>query len=174
MITLIKGDITKIDFVEAIVNAANKTLLGGGGVDGAIHKAAGAKLLLECCRLGGCKTGQAKITKAYKLPCQYIIHTVGPVWKGGNHDEDELLADCYRNSLNVAVENHIRTIAFPSISTGVYGFPLERAAKIGINTVSSFFKENFGQIDRVIWVLFDDETEKAYQDAAELLLIKNE
>lgn len=170
MITLIKGDITKIDFAEAIVNAANKTLLGGGGVDGAIHKAAGPKLLLECCRLGGCKTGQAKITKAYKLPCQYIIHTVGPVWKDGNHHEDELLANCYKNSLNVAVENHIRTIAFPSISTGVYGFPLERAAKIAIHTVSSFLRENFGQIDRVIWVLFDDETERIYQAAAELFL----
>jgi len=173
MITLMKGDITKIDFVEAIVNAANKTLLGGGGVDGAIHKAAGARLRLECCRLGGCKTGQAKITKAYKLPCKYIIHTVGPVWKGGSHNEDELLADCYRNSLRVAVENCIRTIAFPSISTGIYAFPLERAAKIAIRTACEFLKENFGLMDRIIWVLFDDETEKAYQEAAEIFLIKD-
>ncbi len=104
------------------------------------------------------------------MPCQYIIHTVGPVWKDGNHHEDELLANCYKNSLNVAVENHIRTIAFPSISTGVYGFPLERAAKIAIHTVSGFLRENFGQIDRVIWVLFDDETERIYQAAAELFL----
>lgn len=163
MIQLIKGDITKIDGVDAIVNAANKSLLGGGGVDGAIHKAAGIKLLLECSLLGGCRTGQAKITKAYRLPCKHIIHTVGPIWKGGGRHEEELLADCYRNSLNLAVDNHIRTIAFPSISTGIYSFPLERAAQIAVGSVRNFLKDNPGKLDMVIWVLFDDETLKAYQ-----------
>lgn len=163
MIGLEKGDITKIDYVDAIVNAANSSLLGGGGVDGAIHRAAGPELLFECRLLGGCKTGQAKITKAYKLPCKYVIHTVGPVWNGGSHNEDELLADCYRNSLKVAVNNNIRKIAFPSISTGIYSFPVERAAKIAISTVDKFLEENPGQLDMVIWVLFDDKTKEAYQ-----------
>lgn len=170
MIKLVKGDITKIDYVEAIVNAANSSLLGGGGVDGAIHRAAGPELLFECRLLGGCKTGQAKMTKAYKLPCKYIIHTVGPVWNGGGHREDELLADCYRNSLELAADNHIRTLAFPSISTGIYSFPVERAAEIAVRTVDKFLKENPGQLDMVMWVLFDDNTEKAYQAAVDLLL----
>lgn len=170
MIKLVKGDITKIDYVEAIVNAANSSLLGGGGVDGAIHRAAGSELLFECRLLGGCKTGQAKITKAYKLPCKYIIHTVGPVWNGGGHREDELLADCYRSSLELAVDNHIRTLAFPSISTGIYSFPVERAAEIAVRTVDKFLKENPRQLDMVLWVLFDDNTEKAYQAAVDLLL----
>lgn len=170
MIKLVKGDITKIDYVEAIVNAANSSLLGGGGVDGAIHRAAGSELLFECRLLGGCKTGQAKITKAYKLPCKYIIHTVGPVWNGGGHREDELLADCYRSSLKLAVDNHIRTLAFPSISTGIYSFPVERAAEIAVRTVDKFLKENPRQLDMVMWVLFDDNTEKAYQAAVDLLL----
>lgn len=170
MIKLVKGDITKIDYVEAIVNAANSSLLGGGGVDGAIHRAAGAELLFECRLLGGCKTGQAKMTKAYQLPCKYIIHTVGPVWNGGGHREDELLADCYRSSLELAVDNHIRTLAFPSISTGIYSFPVERAAEIAVRTVDKFLKENPGQLDMVMWVLFDDNTEKAYQAAVDLLL----
>lgn len=174
MVKLVKGDITKIDYVEAIVNAANSSLLGGGGVDGAIHRAAGPELLAECRLLGGCKTGQAKITKAYKLPCKYIIHTVGPVWNGGGHREDELLAGCYRSSLELAADNHIRTLAFPSISTGIYSFPVERAAEIAVRTVDEFLKENPGQLDMVMWVLFDDNTEKAYQAAVDLLLGKEE
>ena len=165
MIRLEKGDITKIDCVEAIVNAANSSLLGGGGVDGAIHRAAGPELLSECRLLGGCKTGQAKITKAYNLPCKHVIHTVGPIWNGGNHNEDELLADCYRNSLKLAAGNYIRTIAFPSISTGVYSFPVERAAKIAVRTVDEYLKENPEQFDLVMWVLFDDRTKEAYQTA---------
>lgn len=165
MIKLVKGDITKIDCVDAIVNAANSSLLGGGGVDGAIHRAAGPELLAECRLLGGCKTGQAKITKAYKLPCQYVIHTVGPVWNGGSHNEDELLADCYRNSLKLAAENNIKTIAFPSISTGIYSFPVERAAKIAVSTVEKYLEENPNVFDMVMWVLFDDRTEAAYQSA---------
>lgn len=170
MIKLIKGDITKIDSADAIVNAANSSLLGGGGVDGAIHRAAGPELLAECRLLNGCKTGQAKMTKAYQLPCKYIIHTVGPVWNGGSHNEDELLADCYKNSLKLAMNHHIRTIAFPSISTGVYSFPVERAANIAVSTVAAFLKEHPGQLDMVLWVLFDGHTERAYQKAVEFIL----
>lgn len=174
MIKLVKGDITKIASVDAIVNAANNSLLGGGGVDGAIHRAAGPELLSECRLLGGCKTGQAKITNAYKLPCKHIIHTVGPVWNGGGHNEDELLADCYRNALKLAAENKIRTIAFPSISTGIYSFPVERAARIAVSTVDKFINENPGQFDMVMWVLFDAETEKAYQTAVDFILENEE
>ena len=163
MIKTIKGDITKIDYVDAIVNAANSSLLGGGGVDGAIHRAAGPELLFECRMLGGCKTGRAKITKAYNLSCKHIIHTVGPVWNGGTHNEDELLADCYRNSLILAVENNIKTIAFPSISTGIFAFPVERAAKIAVSTVNEFLEQNPEQLDMVMWVLFDDRTEAVYR-----------
>ena len=157
------GDITKITTVEAIVNAANSSLLGGGGVDGAIHRAAGPALLAECRTLHGCKTGQAKLTKAYKLPCKYVIHTVGPVWNGGSLNEEEKLADCYKNSLALAVENNIRTIAFPSISTGIYRFPVERAAKIAVATVKAFLQENPDKIDEVLWVLFDEKTESIYE-----------
>lgn len=163
MIQTTKGDITHIHNVDAIVNAANSSLLGGGGVDGAIHRAAGPELLAECRLLGGCKTGQAKLTKAYNLSCKYVIHTVGPVWNGGSHNEDQLLAECYRNSLLLAAENEIRTIAFPSISTGVYSFPVERAAKIAVGTVNDFLKEHPEQFDMVMWVLFDDRTEAAYR-----------
>ena len=170
MIHTIKGDITKVTNVQAIVNAANKSLLGGGGVDGAIHRAAGKELLEECRTLHGCETGEAKITKAYKLPCEYVIHTVGPIWGGGNRNEPQLLANCYRNSLQVAVDHGIRTIAFPSISTGVYHFPVEEAAQIALNTVKQFLDEHPGKIDEVYWVLFDDRTLHVYEDATSLIM----
>lgn len=163
MIKTVLGDITKITTVEAIVNAANSSLLGGGGVDGAIHRAAGPELLAECRELHGCKTGQAKITKAYKLPCKYVIHTVGPVWNNGIYQEEEKLADCYRNSMEVALKHEIRTIAFPSISTGIYHFPIEKAAPIAVATVKQFLLEHPGKFDEVVWVLFDEHTKSAYE-----------
>lgn len=162
-IKVIPGDITKIE-VDAIVNAANNTLLGGGGVDGAIHKAAGPELLEECRRLNGCETGKAKLTKGYKLPAKYVIHTVGPIWHGGKENEDRLLADCYRNSLQLAVENGIKTIAFPSISTGAYRFPLKRAARIAMLEISGFLEEN-SSIEKVFMVCFDEKTLEAYTEA---------
>lgn len=167
MLLTVRGDITKTDTVAAIVNAANTSLLGGGGVDGAIHRAAGKRLLEECRTLHGCKTGEAKITGAYKLPCQYVIHTVGPIWRGGEHGEQELLANCYRNSLQVAVDYGIRTIAFPSIATGVYHFPVALAAQIAVRTVREFIKEHPDKLDAVMWVLFDEHTEKIYQAEVE-------
>ena len=159
-IEIIKGDITKLK-VDAIVNAANNSLLGGGGVDGAIHRAAGPMLLEECKKLGGCPTGEAKITKGYNLPAKFVIHTVGPIWKGGNYNEDELLSNCYKNSLTLALENGIKTIAFPSISTGAYRFPVERASKIAFNTVMEFLRQH-DEIEKVIFCCFDDNTYALY------------
>lgn len=163
IIDIVKADITSIK-VDAIVNAANKSLLGGGGVDGAIHRAAGPKLLEFNRTLGGCETGEAKISPGFNLPAKFIIHTFGPVWNGGNYNEDKLLANCYRNSLKLAVENKIKTIAFPAISTGVYGFPLERATKIAIKEVKDFLEKN-QSIEKVIFVCFDDRTYQTYQKA---------
>ena len=160
-IDIVRGDITKLD-VDAIVNAANTTLLGGGGVDGAIHRAAGPKLLEECRALDGCPTGEAKITRGYNLPARFVIHTVGPVWSGGNQREAELLANCYRNSLRLAVENKIRTIAFPAISCGAYRYPISVAAEIAVRTTRDFLATN-DQIDNVIFVAATEEIFSAYQ-----------
>lgn len=165
MIKAVRGDITKINDVDAIVNAANRTLLGGGGVDGAIHRAAGRKMLEECRTLNGCDTGDAKLTGAYDLPCSHVIHTVGPIWHGGDHGEAELLALCYRRSLQVAAEHGIRRIAFPSISTGVYHYPVKEAAKIAVGTVAEFLEEHPDAFDVVEWVLFDDNTMQVYEQA---------
>jgi len=151
---LVMGDITTLRDVEAIVNAANRSLLGGGGVDGAIHRAAGPGLYEECKTLGGCETGEAKITKGYNLPCRYVIHTVGPVWEGGGRNEAELLESCYCNSLKVAMQHGVRTVAFPSISTGAYGYPVEQAAEIAVKAVTAFIKQHPGALDRVDFVLF--------------------
>lgn len=160
-IELYKGDITKLK-VDAIVNAANTSLLGGGGVDGAIHRAAGPELLKFNKKLGGCKTGEAKISPGFNLPAKFIIHTVGPVWNGGKHNEDKLLADCYINSLKLAVENKIKSMAFPAISTGIYRFPLERATKIAVTEVKKFLEKN-DTIEKVIFVCFDEETYEIYK-----------
>ena len=165
IIRLVQGDITKVSDVEAIVNAANKSLLGGGGVDGAIHRAAGRGLLEECRKLRGCDTGNAKLTGAYKLPCKYVIHTVGPVWNGGKRHEAELLAGCYRNSLQVAVDHQIWSVAFPSISTGVYRYPVDQAAELAVRTVFEFLDDHPGELDLVEWVLFDRRTYDAYENA---------
>lgn len=166
LIELYKGDITKIK-VDAIVNAANNSLLGGGGVDGAIHRAAGPELLAYNRKLGGCATGEAKISPGFRLPSKYIIHTVGPIWQGGTANEDQLLANCYQNSLKLAVENQIKTIAFPAISTGVYGFPLDRATEIAIRTVKGFLRDN-DAIEKVVFVCFDDNTYEVYKRLLEI------
>ena len=158
-IKIIVGDITTLE-VDAIVNAANKTLLGGGGVDGSIHKAAGKGLLEECRTLGGCETGQSKMTNAYNLPCKKVIHTVGPVWYGGNHNERELLASCYDTAMKLAEDNHLRSIAFSCISTGVYGFPKAEAAQIAIQVLTKHIKEGFD--GEVIVCCFTDEDAKYY------------
>jgi O-acetyl-ADP-ribose deacetylase (regulator of RNase III) len=151
-ITVIAGDITQ-QRVEAVVNAANSSLLGGGGVDGAIHRAAGPELLVECRTLGGCATGQAKITKGYKLPAKWVIHTVGPVWHDGRHGEDELLASCYRSCFALVVQHGIKTVAFPSISTGAYGFPMDHAARIAVRETKHFLERN-RSVERAILVCF--------------------
>jgi O-acetyl-ADP-ribose deacetylase (regulator of RNase III) len=160
---IIQGDITH-QAVDAIVNAANTSLLGGGGVDGTIHRSAGPELLKECRTLGGCATGSAKITKGYKLPAKHVIHTVGPIWHGGGEHEDELLANCYRNSFELARQHKLSSIAFPSISTGVYGFPVERASRIALREIASELNTNPSL--NVLVVCFDDRTFQTYLEAA--------
>lgn len=165
-IEIVQSDITKLA-VDAIVNAANESLLGGGGVDGAIHRAAGRELLAECRLLGGCPTGQAKITKGYRLPARYVIHTVGPVWRGGGRDEDALLASCYQESLALAVQHNLKTVAFPAISTGVYSFPLERATQIAFREVRQFLAQD-ETLEKVIFVCYDRQTYEVYQAAGQV------
>lgn len=161
---IVRGDITR-QRVDAIVNAANNSLLGGGGVDGAIHAAAGPRLLEECRTLGGCATGDAKLTHGYDLPARFVIHTVGPIWRGGGRGEDELLARCYRECLRLAVEHDLRTVAFPSISTGAYGFPVERASRIAVGEIKRFLDHN-ATVERVVAVCFDGRTYQYYVKAA--------
>jgi O-acetyl-ADP-ribose deacetylase len=160
-IEILRGDITTLE-VDAIVNAANTTLLGGGGVDGAIHRAAGADLLAECRTLGGCRPGEAKTTRGYRLPARFVIHTVGPIWRGGKHDEARTLANCYRNSLQLAAENEIRTIAFPAISCGAYGYPIQEAVQIALKTTREFLGST-ENIRKVIFVLWDADVYDAYR-----------
>ena len=162
-IQLVQSDITAQQ-TDAIVNAANQSLLGGGGVDGAIHRAAGPRLLAECRTLGGCPTGQSRITAGYDLPARYVIHTVGPVWRGGGHGEDELLASCYRSCFKLAAERGIDSIAFPAVSTGAYGFPADRAARIALEETAAFLKDNTS-ITRVVFVCFDDGSLRHYRTA---------
>ena len=161
VIEVLQGDITKLE-VDAIVNAANRSLLGGGGVDGAIHRAAGRSLLDECKTLNGCETGQSKITKGYNLPAKYVIHTVGPVWSGGNKQERELLKSCYYTALELARENNIKTIAFPSISCGVYRFPIEEACKIAISTVKEYLN-NYDGFEKVIFINPSEDIVEIYK-----------
>jgi O-acetyl-ADP-ribose deacetylase (regulator of RNase III) len=161
-IKIVEGDITKQD-VDAIVNAANTSLLGGGGVDGAIHRAAGPELLEETRKIGGCPTGEARVSKGYHLPAKWVIHTVGPVWGGGRKNEDNLLASCYRNSLKEAERLGVKTIAFPSISTGVYRFPLERATEIAMKETKKFLEKN-DTIETVVFVCFGQEVTKTYKE----------
>jgi O-acetyl-ADP-ribose deacetylase len=171
-IEILQSDITRLA-VDAIVNAANSSLLGGGGVDGAIHHAAGSRLLDECRLLNGCKTGEAKLTAGYKLPSKYVIHTVGPIWHGGSQNEHELLALCYKNSLDLAVKNKIETIAFPAISTGIYRFPKEKAAQIAVNQVVKYL-EQAPSLKKVIFVVFDDENYHIYNHIFVESKIKND
>lgn len=167
-IEVVQGDITR-QRVDAIVNAANSSLLGGGGVDGAIHRTAGSGLLVECRTLGGCATGDAKITRGYNLPATWVIHTVGPVWQGGGQGEDELLASCYRTSLALAIKHGVQTIAFPAISTGVYGFPVQRAAPIAVKTIDAFLTHNTS-IYRVTLVCHGDTAYRVFRDALDELV----
>jgi O-acetyl-ADP-ribose deacetylase (regulator of RNase III) len=160
-IDIIRGDITELD-VDAIVNAANRTLLGGGGVDGAIHRAAGPELLAECRTLGGCQPGEAKLTQGYRLPARFVIHTVGPVWTGGKGGEPQILANCYRNSLQLAVDNRIKTIAFPAISCGAYGYPIREATQIAVKTTRQFLATE-DKIDKVIFTLWSEDIYEAYR-----------
>ncbi len=160
-VEILRGDITNLE-VDAIVNAANTTLLGGGGVDGAIHRVAGPELLAECRTLGGCRPGEAKITSGYRLPARFVIHTVGPIWRGGKQDEARILANCYRNSLKLAVENEIKTIAFPAISCGAYGYPIEQATHIALKTTREFLAMN-DEIQKVIFVLWGEDIYDAYR-----------
>lgn len=166
-IELIKGDITKLQ-VDAIVNAANRSLLGGGGVDGAIHHAAGPELEEECSTLNGCEPGQAKITKGYRLHAKYVIHAVGPMWRGGHMDEDLILGQCYDNALTLAVQHDLKTLAFPAISTGVYGYPKKMAADIAVTRVARFLKTH-PSIEKVIFAVFDDENEVIYRSRLQQL-----
>jgi len=161
-VKVFQGDITKLK-VDAIVNAANTSLLGGGGVDGAIHRAAGSELLAECRSLGGCPTGEARITKGYRLPSRYVIHTVGPVWHGGRSGEEELLANCYRNSLQLAAEEKLTSIAFPAISTGAYGFPLEQASMIALHEAAMFFRKQ-SSIQTIVFVCFAQQDCQGYAE----------
>jgi len=164
-IEIVKADITTLE-VDAIVNAANSSLLGGGGVDGAIHRAAGPGLLQECRQLGGCKTGEAKITAGYNLPAKHVIHTVGPVWNGGMQGEPRLLASCYRSSLSLAARNSVKTIAFPAISCGIYGYPIEEACEIAVRETISFLS-NEESMEKVIFTCFDQDVYQAYLEALE-------
>ena len=164
-VRIVEGDITKQE-IDAIVNAANTSLLGGGGVDGAIHRAAGPELLEETRQMGGCPTGEARVSKGYNLPAKWVIHTVGPVWAGGHKNEDNLLANCYRNSLTAAVARGAKTVAFPSISTGAYGFPLERATEIAMRETKRFL-ENNESLEKIVFVCFGERVLKTYQEVFE-------
>lgn len=165
---VVQGDITKLQ-VDAVVNAANSSLLGGGGIDGAIHEAAGPNLLEECRKIGGCPTGQARLTKGYHLPAQYVIHTVGPIWRGGAKGEPQLLASCYESTLLLALENNVKTIAFPAISCGIYGYPISQAAPIAVKETANFLELHQDNIETVYFVCFDDAIAEAYQQAINTL-----